>query len=134
MLFTLQAEVKLLTINKAFITLRSGSRVRSKDYVNFSKAIASILKLKTIEFSNFNKYFDYSKHQIHAELIYYTPSIFTKDGKISKSSGDIGNMEKCLTDCVLIGSIDDSCITRWILEKKYAEKHSFKLSLEIVDR
>jgi hypothetical protein len=134
MIFTLEADIKLLSVNQAFITLKNGIRCRSKDYLIFSSAISRLLSLKKNEFTEFNNYFDPFKHEIHANLIQYTDELYTKDGRISQKSGDIGNMEKCITDCVLIGKIDDSAITKWNLQKLYRNKKGFLISFQIVNR
>ena len=134
MIFTLSADIKLLSVNQAFITLRNGVRCRSKDYLIFSSAISRLLSSKKDEFIIFNNYFDPYKHKIHAHLIQYTDDLYTKDGRISQKSGDVGNMEKCITDCILIGSVDDSAITKWVLEKEYRDVKGFKISYVIIDR
>ena len=132
--FTLEADIKLLSINKAFITLRNGSRGRSKDYTIFNAAISRVLGAKRADFAAFNNTFCPYKHEIHAELYQYTDELYTKDGRISQKSGDIGNMEKCITDCVLVGKIDDSAITLWVLRKEFRVKKGFKVKFVIVDR
>lgn len=132
--FTLSANLKLLSINKAFITLRNGVRARSPDYQIFAMQIHKLMMLKRHEFKAFDDHFDYFKHEIHAELTQYTDSLYTADGRLSKASGDLGNMEKCLTDCVLIGKVDDSCITKWTLQKLHSAQKGFSLSLKIIDR
>ena len=134
MTFTLEANVKLLTVNQAFIVLRNGTRCRSKEYLLFSSAIGKLLNTKRAEFIAFNNFFDPFKHEIHAELIQYTDDLYTKDGRISQKSGDLGNVEKCLTDCVLVGKIDDSAITSWSLKKLYREEKGFYLKMEILNR
>jgi hypothetical protein len=132
--FTLEADIKLLSINKAFITLRNGSRCRSKDYTIFNSAISKLLGTKRKEFVSFNDTFDPFKHEIHAELYQYTDELYTKDGRISQKSGDLGNMEKCLTDCVLVGKIDDSAIVKWEMRKLFRDVKGFKLILKIIVR
>lgn len=134
MIFILEADIKLLSINEAFSTLRNGRRVRSEAYHKFSACISRLMFNKRNEFFKFNKSFDYKKHEIHAELIYYTDKLYTQDGRISQKSGDLGNVEKCLTDCVLVNEIDDACIVLWSLQKKARDKNGFYLKLEIVDR
>lgn len=132
--FTLEANLKLLSLNRAFIYLRNGSRCRSKDYNEFSLAISRLMFSRRSDFLPFDSYFDYKLHEIHAELEIYTDELYTKEGKLNKKSGDIGNMEKCLTDCVLVGNIDDAAIVKWSLSKSYRPLKGFKLSLQIVDR
>lgn len=134
MIFTLEADIKLLSINQAFIVLRNGTRCRSKDYLVFANSIGRLLNSKRTEFLAFNNYFDPFKHEIHAELIQYTDDLYTKDGRISQKSGDLGNMEKCITDCILVDKIDDSAITNWNLKKLYNPLKGFKISLKIVVR
>jgi hypothetical protein len=132
--FTLEADIKLLSINKAFITLRNGSRCRSKDYTIFNAAISKLLGIKRKEFVSFNDTFDPFKHEIHAELYQYTDELHTKDGRISQKSGDLGNMEKCITDCILVGKVDDSSITSWLLKKEFRETKGFLIRFTIIDR
>ena len=132
--FTLEADLRLLSINKAFITLRNGSRARSKDYSEFALSICKLISNKRSCFKSFDDFFDYKTHELHAELFQYTNELYTKDGRLSKTSGDIGNMEKCLTDCILIGKIDDSAIVKWSLNKQYRDTVGFKVIFTIVDR
>jgi len=133
--FTLVLNMPLLTLNKAFSTLRNGSRVKSQDYKAFSKTISRIMSFRRSEFKAFDSFYDYKKHEIHAELIYYTPDLYTKDGRISKTSGDVPNMEKCLTDSIFEKTnINDACITDWHLLKRYHPSFKFSLTLTIVER
>lgn len=134
MQFTLQANIKLLTINRAFITLRNGTRCRSKEYTAFASVIGKLLNENRKSFLAFDNSFDPYKHEIHAELTQYTDDLYTKDGRINQKSGDLGNVEKCLTDCVLVGKIDDSAITSWSLKKLYREEKGFHLTMRIVPR
>jgi hypothetical protein len=134
MIFTLSANIKLLSVNKAFVTLRNGVRCRSKDYMIFSTEISRLLNENKKSFLDFNAHFDPYKHKIHAHLIQFTDELYTKDGRISQKSGDVGNMEKCITDCILVGSIDDSAITRWVLEKEYRAIKGFKISFAELEK
>ncbi|MEY3881725.1 MAG: hypothetical protein RIQ94_2521 [Pseudomonadota bacterium] len=132
--FHLAADIKLLSINQAFIVLRNGTRCRSKEYTFFSSRINQLLLLKRNEFKLFNEFFNPKLHEVHAELTQYTDELYTKDGRISKNSGDLGNCEKCLTDCVLIGTIDDAMITSWSMRKIYRDVKGFEVCYRIVDR
>ena len=132
--FSLKADMRLLSINKAFIYLRNGSRCRSKEYNVFSLAISKLMLAKREEFKAFNDSFNSKLHEIHAELVFYTDNLYTLDKKLSQKSGDLGNMEKCLSDCILIGSIDDSFITKWTMKKLYSETPSFEITYNIIER
>lgn len=132
--FKLSADIKLLSINQAFIVLRNGTRCRSKEYTYFSSRINQLLLLKRHEFKLFNEFFNPKLHEVHAELVQYTNDLYTKDGRISKNSGDLGNCEKCLTDCILISAIDDAMITKWDTRKVYRETKGFEVCYRIVDR
>jgi hypothetical protein len=132
--FHLAADIKLLSINQAFIVLRNGTRCRSKEYTYFSSRINQLLLSKRHEFKLFNEFFNPKLHEVHAELTQYTDDLYTKDGRISKNSGDLGNCEKCLTDCVLIGAIDDAMITIWAMRKIYRDIKGFEVCYRIVDR
>lgn len=130
----IESDIKLLSLNKAFVALRNGRRIRSKEYTKFSLDISRLVLQKRDELKAFNDSFNSKLHEIHAELIFYTNSLYTKDGKLSRKSGDLGNCEKCLTDCILIGSVDDSFITKWVMEKRYSESPKFKVTYKIIDR
>ena len=134
MTFTLSANIKLLSLNKAFVTLRNGVRCRSKEYLIFSASIYRLLNQHKKEFLLFDNYFDPYKHKIHAHLIQYTDELYTKDGRLSKKSGDAGNMEKCITDCILVGKIDDAYITQWLIDKQYRDIKGFTISFTILER
>lgn len=132
--FTISAPIKLLSLNSAFATLRGGRRVRSERYKEFAKELSKIMKDKAEEFKLFNEAYSPTENEIHAHLVFNTPDLYTKDGRISKKSSDLGNLEKCLTDSVLTGLIDDAEIVMWILRKKYAPSYSFTLQLKIMPR
>jgi hypothetical protein len=132
--FILTAPIKLLSINAAFVVLKNGRRIRSKAYVAFAKEISLLMRTRRIDFEAWEKNFNPKFHEIHAILIYGTPELLTKDGRISQKSVDIANCEKCLIDNVLIKTIDDSQITQWRMKKIYSEKFSFYLRFEIKDR
>ena len=130
----IKADIKLLSLNKAFVALRNGRRIRSKEYTKFSNEIKKVKSIYAINFKAFELTFNPKKHEIHAELIYITPELYTKAGTISRNSGDLGNCEKCLTDCILDGAIDDCFITKWDMQKVYGKEYGFWMSLKIVDR
>ena len=132
--FTIEAEIKLMSLNQAFVALRNGRRVRSKQYVKFASEISELMKPLKTSYKAFEAHFEPKKHEIHATLLYYTPDLYTKLKTISKNSMDLGNCEKTLVDNIMIGKIDDSCIVNWSMKKLYAPKYSFSLTLEIVDR
>ena len=134
MTFTLSAPLELLSLNQAYKNLRNGRRALSKDYVQFKKSINLLMSFKQKEFEIFNDSYDPHLHEIHAHLSFKTPNLYTKAGTISKTSADIANLEKPLSDCVLGGKIDDSQITFWIMRKEYAPNYSFTLQYKIVPR
>jgi hypothetical protein len=130
--FNIVAPIKLLSLNNAFVTLRNGRRCRSKSYVEFTKKINAIMISKAKEFQEFNEAFNPKEHELHAHLIFFTPDLYTKAGTINKKSSDLGNLEKCLIDNVLTGTIEDSSITFWIMQKRYAADYAFLLNLKIM--
>lgn len=130
--FNIIAPIKLLSLNNAFVTLRNGRRCRSRSYVEFTKKIKDIMSNKAKEFEEFNKSFNPKEHELHAHLIFYTPDLYTKTGTINKKSSDLGNLEKCLIDNILTGAIEDSSITFWIMQKRYAPEYAFLLNLKIM--
>ena len=125
--------IKLLSLNHSFITLRNGKRCRSKEYKDFAKEIFVVVN-RNVDFKKFDNLFCYKNHELHAELTFYTPDLYTKAGKLSKKSCDIDNVIKPLFDNILIGKIDDSAITQLVVKKLYDIEYSFSLVLEIVDR
>jgi len=134
-IFTLESDtVQLISLNAAFATLKNGRRVRSKEYKIFARRIAILLNSKRSEYEAFEAHFNPRQHEIHATLEIGVSGLYTKAGTISKNSGDIANFEKCLLDCVMVGSIDDSNITHWEMMKLNSDKPYFKLTLEIVQR
>lgn len=134
MKFKISAPIKLLSLNKAFITLPNGRRCRSKEYVQFTREINTLVRLNKKKLDLFEDKFNPKIHALKAELIFYTPNLYTKAGTISKNSGDAANMEKCLIDNILTGKIDDSQILIWNIQKTSAEDYAFSLELEIILR
>lgn len=138
MTFILEANMRLLSLNQAFATIqrgpRRGIRIKSKDYVNFKKEINKIMLGRAKEFKQFNDSYNPFTDEVFCTIEIFTPDLFTKQGTISKLSGDVSNYEKALIDTVMVGSLDDSAITRMLISKQLAEKHGFKLTLEIKKR
>ena len=132
--FILEANIKLISLNHAFATLRNSRRVRSKEYVKFAAQIKQLMISRNTAFKTFEATFKPLLHEIHAELRVGMPNLFTKAGSISLTSGDIANYEKALTDNVLTGKVSDAYITEWKMCKFYSADHYFLLKLEIVDR
>ena len=130
----IKADIKLLSLNKAFVALRNGRRIRSKEYTKFSNEIKKLKSIYAINLKAFELTFNPKKHEIHAELTYITPELYTKAGPISRNSGDLANMEKCLTDCILDGAIDDCFITQWEMRKVFGKEHGFLVTFKIIDR
>lgn len=131
---TIEANLKLLSLNKAFVSLKNGRRIRSKEYVKFANEVKVVMAKYRYIFKLFNDTFDPKLHELHGFLTYSTPELYTKTGTISKNSGDLANMEKCLVDNVLTGSVDDSAIVSWEFRKIYSEAYSFSLTFKIIER
>jgi len=133
-IFNLEADIKLLSLNQAFSTLPNGRRCKSPEYVRFSRQIAQIMRTVSKEFMAFDDAFDRKRHEIHGRMSIMVPDLYTKDGMISKNSGDIDNIPKCLLDNVLVRKIDDSAIVSWKINKYNGPKYMFQLQLEITER
>lgn len=133
-IFTLSGNLKLLSLNAAFITLRNGRRARSKEYAQFARSLAVLMIGRERDLIMFNEAYNPKIHEIHACLKFWTPDLYTRVGTISKNSLDVGNVEKCIMDNVLTGKIDDSAITSLKVQKFHGADHCFELSLSIVLR
>ena len=131
--FKIASKIKLLSINAAYTTLRNGKRRRSNEYKTFAIKIRNIMLFNKKQFMEFDDYFNPKKHFIHGQLIFYTPTFYTARGAISKKSGDLGNVEKCLTDNVLTRKVDDSAIVVWAMEKRPSDVYAFEYTLTIKD-
>lgn len=134
MIFKINGNFKPLTINKAFATMRNGARVRSNEYRAFKNTMNALLRSFNRDFEAFESRFDEKIHEIHASLEIGLKTLYTKNGTISKTSGDLANFEKCLIDCVLVGKINDAQIMQWKMEKFYSLTDNFCLTLEIKER
>lgn len=132
--FMLSGNIKLLSLNGAFKTLRNGKRCRSDVYKFFAIKINDLMRIHRTAYREFEMSFNPKVHEIHAILVFGQPALYTKFGTISRNSGDLANMEKCLVDNVLTEEIDDSYIVSWNMKKIQTEVPYFKLVLEIVDR
>jgi len=134
MKFVLESQIKLLSVNEAYATIKSGRRIKSNEYKNFTTTILMLMRSHRNAYRAFELAFNPKVHEIFATLERGTPAFYTNAGTISRISGDVPNYEKCLTDCVMIGQIDDSAITEWRMRKFPAPKHCFRLTLEIRER
>jgi Holliday junction resolvase RusA-like endonuclease len=132
--FQLYAKIRLMSLNHAFATLRNGRRIKTRQYNEFQKKIKMLMDQRKESWNAFNERFDPLKHEIHAHLEFITPELYTKAGTISMRSGDIGNLEKVLMDCIMTNKIDDSQITQFVMRKVYGEEFAFFLDLRIVER
>jgi Holliday junction resolvase RusA-like endonuclease len=132
--FQLYAKIRLMSLNHAFATLRNGRRIKTRQYNEFQKKIKMLMEQRQESWNAFNERFEPSRHEIHAHLEFITPELYTKAGTISMRSGDVGNLEKVLMDCIMTGKINDSQITQFVLRKVYGEEFAFFLDLRIVER
>jgi Holliday junction resolvase RusA-like endonuclease len=132
--FQIYAKIRLMSLNHAFASLKNGRRIKTRKYAEFQKKIKTLMDHQKNNWNAFNERFEPSKHQIHAHLEFITPELYTKAGTISMRSGDIGNLEKVLMDCVMTGKIDDSQIVQFVMRKVYGEEFAFFLDLRIVER
>lgn len=134
MTFAISAPIKLLSLNKAFKTLRNGRRARSQEYREFAKSIEAIMSLRKKEFNAFNEAYKPTEHEIHAHLVINTPDLYTKKGTINKKSGDIDNYCKPLFDNIFTGCVDDSQLVKLTIDKKFSIKIGFMLELKIKEK
>lgn len=131
----IELPIKPISLNQCFVQIK-GRRVPSKTYTSFKKTFNEhIIKFipSIIEFFDF---YDEKTHEIHAEIDYFTPDLYTKNKTISKNSSDLGNVEKALNDLIfkLQNKADDSAITSLKLRKLYANSHKVIIKYQIVTR
>lgn len=132
-LLTLFFQFKPLSLNRAYKNLPGRGRVKTNEYKTYQTTLESKLNLNAL--SCFSRVFDPKKHEIHLNMIVYLKDLYTKDGRISKLSGDCGNLEKITNDVIFkkLG-LDDSQITKIMISKNKGERDCFYYSLEIVNR
>lgn len=130
----LRANIKPISVNQAFILLRTGRRCRSPAYLVFARRIRMLLQAQKSTFKTFESSFDGNIHAIRGTLRIGVKNMLTKKSTISEKSGDLDNCVKCLVDNVMVGKIDDSQITEWHLYKYENNVDCFELMLEIVER
>lgn len=132
-LLTLFFALKPLSLNKAYKNLPGVGRAKTNDYKQYQKALES--KLNQNALSCFSSAYDPKKHHIVLNMIVYLKDLYTKDNRISRLSGDCGNLEKVTTDIIFkkLG-LDDSQITQVMISKNKGERDCFYYSLEIKNR
>jgi Holliday junction resolvase RusA-like endonuclease len=132
--FKLSADIKLISVNAAFVVMRNGMRCRSKAYCEFAKRIKQLMRSRKSEFEAFESGFLVKYHALSLKLIYRSQRFLTKDNRISRNSGDLDNVAKCLLDNVLCGKIDDSYVVKLDMTKEYGEVDGFELEISIIER
>lgn len=132
--FKLSADIKLISVNAAFVVMRNGLRCRSKAYCEFTKRIKQLMRSRKSEFEAFESQFLVNHHALSIKLVYRAQKFLTKDNRISQNSGDLDNVAKCLLDNILIGKIDDSAITQLNMTKEFGEIDNFELEISIIER
>lgn len=126
-------ELKPLSVNAAYQTLKSGHRAKSVKYLQYSQIIKR--KIDTMELADFATTFDETKHGIKMNLIVYLKDFYTKKGAISKISLDVANCEKPLIDTIFKhAGLPDSHITEIYITKNKGERDCFFLNLEIIPK
>ena len=95
-------------------TLHNGRFILTDSTRKFKEYIALAAKSQLKDFAEFAaslRAFDPTRHYISAEYMFYTPNMFTKEGKISQRKGDWdGNIKYVQDSCMAALGIDDSFI------------------------
>lgn len=126
---------KPLSLNQAFKTLRNGRRCKSKAYKDYETLLKWHLKTNSFSLIKFSETFDPEIHEIYLDMIIYLTDFSTKKGAISKTAGDLMNMEKVTTDIIFKElELDDSFITSANLSKNFGTKNCFVYMLNIKER
>lgn len=131
---SLRLNLKPISLNQCFATLRDGRRVRSKEYAIWVKSLQNELHPFSKQLRAFFNSYKPKSQEIHASLTIHNPDLITIAKTISQRSGDVDNVFKPLADNIFVFGIDDSQITRLCLAKIQAESWAMDLTLEIKDR
>jgi Holliday junction resolvase RusA-like endonuclease len=95
-----------MPLNKAYPSSASGRRFLSKRGSDYKKLVTLITQ-QELKRSNFT--FNPKTQYISTELYFYSPRLFTKDMRISKSKPDTSNLIKLLEDAIFAGLGIDDC-------------------------
>ncbi len=106
MIATFTIPMRPPSLNNMYVSSRCGKRRH--------------LSREAVKFKNFAKYhianefkYDEKKYALEVEIYFYLKNVFTKDGKISKTSKDYDGMIKCVQDVIFdIIKIDDSQVCK----------------------
>lgn len=100
------------SLNNLYRVFR-GRAILSEQVREFAREV--MVKIPTGHRTFLLNRFDY----FNVEVIFMVPNLVTKQGKISRTSGDVDNRWKILGDCLFTKcGEDDAKITRLILEKR----------------
>ena len=130
----LHLKIKPISLNACFSTLRDGRRVRSADYKRWVSRLRSELEPYFLQLSSFFRSYNPKLHEIHSDLVIYTPELYTVAKIISKKSGDIDNFCKPIFDNLFIFNVDDSQIVSLLIRKLVADDFRIVITLTIKSR
>jgi len=127
--------LKPIPLNQVYATdFRTKRRFKSKKYKQFESAVNKELRAFRVEINKFNKAYNEEKHYITADYRFYFPLITKKEGRISKTSGDVSNLIKSLEDIVFKSLMaDDSGVIQVIATKINSEDVRIEIELAIKD-
>ena len=136
MYFHLTIPVKALPLNGIYSSfVRNGRIVRSKSpkYVAWKKEVELCLVKHSKERARFLKNYDQDKHYLMISYRFYK-KVFTKEKKISKTSGDSSNLVKSIEDCIadFLG-FDDSQVIGNNNIKIESKSERIEIDIEIKD-
>lgn len=116
MIATITINERAPTYNSSYINTKGKGRILKEEVKRFKNRVKH--QARDIEFKC-----DRAKEHIEAELYFYRNDVFTSDGNISLTSGDIDGLCKHIIDAVFEGlKLNDGLICKLSVHKLQADQ------------
>lgn len=129
----IKLNLKPLSLNNAYRNNRQGIRFKTQKYREWESVFKKEIKPYLNELEGLFKAFDPKRHGFYCTYDIYCP-IETKDGRISKTSGDVSNMPKLLEDLLFSFGVDDCNVLSVKSRKHHSEEIFTLIQIELVER
>ena len=121
----IKLNLKPLSLNSAYRNNRQGIRFKTKKYQEFKKQFDEEIRPYLNELKSLFNAFESGRHGIYTTYDIFCP-IMTKDGRISKTSGDASNFPKLLEDLLFQHGVDD-CNVVSVRSRKHHSKEVYTI-------
>jgi Holliday junction resolvase RusA-like endonuclease len=125
----IKIEADPIPLNRAYPTNKQGRRFLSKEGSDYKKLVSIATRNAFLD-QGFG--FDPDNQYITTEIFFYSPKLFTKQGKINRKKPDTSNLIKLLEDAIFETLGIDDCYNLDFLGVTY--NHSEKSVIVVILR